>query len=79
MNTIPADVGAQDPAARNSPIAGEEDDEVPFLRQAVPGDAVCWFNDVSYEHGAFVKSGTVILGCDRGIWIESGPADPENP
>lgn len=47
MNSIPSDVGAQDPAARNSPIAGEEDEEAPFLRQAVPGDAVCWFNDVS--------------------------------
>lgn len=79
MNTSTPDVGDQDPEARNSPIAGEEDEETQFLRQDVPGDAVCWFNDVAYEHGTFVKSGTAMLHCDRGIWIESGSADPENP
>lgn len=77
-STIP-EVGDQDPAERNSPIAAEEDEETPFLRQEVPGDAVCWFNDVAYEDGTFVRSGTVVLRCDRGIWIESGPADAENP
>lgn len=79
MNSSIPDVGDQDPAERNSPIAAEEDEETQFLRQDVPGEAVCWFNDVAYEHGAYVKSGTVILRCDRGIWIESGPADAENP
>lgn len=73
------DVGDQDPAERNSPIAGEADEETQFLRQDVPGDAVCWFNDVSYKDGTFVKSGTVLLRCDRGIWIEAGPADAGNP
>lgn len=42
------DVGDQDPAERNSPIAAEEDEETQFLRQDVPGDAVCWFNDCSF-------------------------------
>jgi len=79
MSSSIPDVGDQDPAARNSPIAGEEDEETQFLRQDVPGDAVCWFNDVAHEHGTFVKSGTAMLRCDRGIWIESGPADPGNP
>lgn len=79
MSSSIRDVGGQDPAARNSPIAAEEDEETQFLRQDLPGDAVCWFNDVAYEHGIFVKSGTAMLRCDRGIWIESGPADAENP
>lgn len=77
-NTLP-DVGDQDPAGRNSPIAAEEDEETPFLRQDVPGDAVCWFNDVAYADGAYVKSGAAVLRCDRGIWIECGPADSDNP
>jgi hypothetical protein len=73
------DVGGQDPTERNSPIAAEADEETAFLRQDVPGDAVCWFNDVAYGHGVFVKSGAVVLRCDRGIWVESGPADADNP
>ncbi|HLT90087.1 MAG TPA: DUF1496 domain-containing protein [Woeseiaceae bacterium] len=78
-NGVP-EVGDQDPAARNSPIAGEDDEDTLFLRHDVPDDAaVCWFNDVPYADGSFVRSGTVILRCDRGIWIESGPADPANP
>jgi hypothetical protein len=79
MNTSTPDVGDQDPTAHNSPIAAEEDEETPFLQQDLPDDAVCWFNDVAYDHGTFVKSGTAMLRCDRGIWIESGPGDPENP
>lgn len=79
MSTGIPDVGDQDPEGRNSPIAAEDDEETQFLRQEVPGDAACWFNDVPYTDGSFVKSGTAILRCDRGIWIESGPADTENP
>lgn len=73
------DVGDQDPEERNSPIAAEEDEETEFLRQDVPGEAVCWFNDVSYGHGSYVRSGTVLLRCDRGLWIEAGPGDADNP
>jgi hypothetical protein len=73
------DVGDQDPAEPNSRIAAREDGETPYLRQHVPGDTVCYFNDVRYSHGSFVKSGTVILRCDRGIWVEAGPADADNP
>lgn len=73
------DVGDQDPTERNSPIAAEEGGETPSLRQHVPGDTVCYFNDMRFSHGSFVKSGTVILRCDRGIWVEAGPADVDNP
>lgn len=79
MNSSISDVGDQDPSERNSPIAAEEDEETPYLRQDVPGDAVCWFNNVAYANGSYVKSGTAVLRCDRGIWIEAGPADPANP
>jgi hypothetical protein len=73
------DVGAQDPTGKNSPVAWEDSVETQFLRQESPGEPVCYFNNTAYEHGTVVKSGTSILRCDRGIWIEAGPADPDNP
>ena len=79
MATRIIDVGGQDPSERNSPIAPQDDVEMLYLRQESPGDAVCYFNDVPYEHGTLVKSGTVVLRCDRGLWIEAGPSDPDNP
>lgn len=73
------DVGAQDPTERNSPIAWEDSVETQFLRQESPGEPVCYFNDEAFENGAIVKSGTSMLRCDYGIWIEAGPADTDNP
>lgn len=73
------DVGAPDPELNTSPIAeeGREDDDV--LRQQVPGEPVCYFNEKSYATGAYIKSGTSVLKCDYGIWVPAGPGDPDNP
>jgi len=68
MPTI-ADVGAQDPEQRNSPIALESDVETVLLREEIPGEPFCYFNDEAFPHDAVVKSGTLRLRCDRGIWI----------
>jgi hypothetical protein len=73
------DVGAPDPELNTSPIAEEGDDDTETLRQQVPGEPVCYFNEKSFATGSYVKSGTSILKCDYGIWIPAGPADPENP
>jgi hypothetical protein len=73
------DVGAPDPELNTSPIDDESGDDVDTLRQQVPGEAVCYFNDKSYHNGSYVKSGTSILKCDYGIWIPAGPGDPDNP
>jgi hypothetical protein len=73
------DVGVPDPELRTSPIAEETDDETETLRQEVPGEAVCYFNNKSFKTGAYIKSGTSILRCDYGIWIPAGPSDPDNP
>ncbi|UCB55029.1 MAG: DUF1496 domain-containing protein [Thiotrichales bacterium] len=73
------DVGAPDPELNTSPIADEGDDETEDLRQEVPGEPVCYFNDQSFKTGAYIKSGTAILKCDYGIWIPAGPSDPDNP
>lgn len=71
------DVGAQDPELRNSPVAWEADEDTDALREEIPGDPVCYFNNEAFDHDAFVRSGTVLLRCDRGIWLPDGPEDVE--
>ena len=73
------DVGAPDPELNTSPIAEENDDESETLRQQVPGEPVCYFNDQSFPTGAYIKSGGSLLRCDYGIWVQAGHADPDNP
>lgn len=79
MNKGIVDVGVQDPTEVNSPIAWEFDIEAGDRRQAPPDDPVCYFNNMAFEDGTLVKSGTVILRCEGGLWVEAGPSDPENP
>jgi hypothetical protein len=71
-------VGAQDPELRNSPVADEEDEDTDVIRQQVPGEAVCWFNGTKYPDGTYVVSGSQLLQCSRGVWIESAASDPRN-
>ena len=78
-NTINANqVGAQDLELRNSPVAEEADDESEVLKQEVPGEPVCYFNDQNYSNGNYVCSGNALLRCDYGIWVRSGSCDPDN-
>jgi hypothetical protein len=71
----PPHVGAQDPELRNSPIAMEMDEETDVLKQELPGEPVCYFNDASYGHGEVVNSAGTLLRCDRGLWVQSGEAE----
>lgn len=72
-------VGAPDPELKNSPIAVETDEEVEDLRLEMPGEPVCYFNDRSYRHGAYVCSAGVLLRCDHGAWVRVGASDSDNP
>jgi hypothetical protein len=72
-------VGAQDPELPNSPIAEEEDEDSDVMRQQLPGEPVCLFNGATYEHGDYVASGSRLLKCSYGIWVESGSTDADNP
>ena len=72
-------VGDQDPEQRNSPIAIETDEESQLLREELPGDAVCYFNGEAFSNGTTVQSGSLMLRCDRGIWVPMGSSDPDNP
>jgi hypothetical protein len=71
-------VGAQDPELRNSTIAAEEDEDTDVVRQQVPGVPVCWFNGQQYRDGTYVVSGSQLLQCVQGIWVESAASDPRN-
>jgi hypothetical protein len=72
-------VGAPDPELRNSPIAEEEDLDTDVVRQQVPGEAVCWFNGAEFRNGDFVASGSLVLRCSYGVWIDAGSIDECNP
>lgn len=72
-------VGAPDPELENSPIALEEDEDTDVVRQQVPGEPVCLFNGHPFRHGEFVASGSQVLKCSYGVWIESGSTDDRNP
>ena len=72
-------VGAQDPERTNSPIVEETLEEDATLRQQIPGEAVCYFNDRAFDQDTLIRSGTLLLRCDRGIWIPVGGSDPDNP
>jgi hypothetical protein len=71
-------VGAQDPELKNSPIAEEEDEDTDVIRQQVPGEPVCYFNGEEYKHGSYVVSGSLLLQCNYGVWVESAASDPRN-
>jgi hypothetical protein len=71
-----ADLGAQDPELKNSPIAWESDEDSEALREEIPENPVCHFNNESYSHGTVIRSGTVMLRCDYGIWVQARPSDP---
>lgn len=64
-----ADVGAQDPDQKNSPIALESDEETVLLREEIPEEPFCYFNSEVFPDAAVVKSGPLTLRCDRGIWV----------
>ena len=80
MNTTsPPQLGTADPERKTSPVAWETDEETDTLRAAVPDEAVCYFNDRPYGDGTLAKSGSILLRCDRGVWVPAGPADGGKP
>lgn len=79
MTTRTVQLGAPDPERKNSPVAWETDEDTEVLREAVPDEAVCYFNDQAYQHGTVVMSGSVLLRCDHGLWLPAGPGDASKP
>ncbi len=76
MKKHPVDVGAPIPELQNSPIISDIDDEREMIDPEIPEERMCYFNGESYAHGTYVKSGALLLHCDRGAWVET--EDPEH-
>ncbi len=73
----PPQVGAPDPERRNSPIQTDPEQSFELLREQVGDEApACYFNDARYENGAVIASGSTILRCEQGIWVEAGAKVP---
>ena len=79
MSEETAQVGAQDPERKNSPVAWESDEDTETLRESLDDEPVCYFNDLAYAHGAVVASGGTLLRCDHGVWQPAGPAPTSKP
>jgi hypothetical protein len=74
MPNTPLQIGTQNPELKNSPIAWEGDEETETLRESLPSEPVCFFNDREYPNGAVVISGSDRLRCERGVWIPTDSA-----
>ena len=58
-------------------MADEEDKDTDVIRQQVPGEAVCWFNGSEFKDGKYVVSGSQLLQCSCGVWIEAAAIDAQ--
>jgi hypothetical protein len=76
MKTATPQVGAPDPERRTSPIFDEDDaDDLSLDLELETG--VCYFNDVAYRIGQYVRSGSELLRCEeRGVWVREGELPP---
>ena len=74
---LPPQVGTADPERRNSPMQTDPAQSFELLREQVGDEASgCFFNDVCYQEGSLVMSGSTALRCERGIWVEVGTRVP---
>lgn len=71
----PIDVGAPLPDLQTSAIISDIDDEREMIDAEIPEERLCYFNGVVYPHGTYIKSGTLIMQCDRGAWVETEAKD----
>ena len=72
-------VGAPDPELRNSPIVEEGDEDFEVAAQSLAEEPACYFNGRAYRTDQFVCSGSELLRCTRGVWVQEGSCAPDNP
>lgn len=79
MKPGPQLVGAPNFEMKTSPIL-DEDEEFDVLSQELEEFPSCHFNDVLYQSGTYVCSGSgALLCCEKGLWVRKGGCDPDNP
>jgi len=62
-------VGSPDPELKTSPIFDDGEEDILSLDVELERSA-CYFNDVAYAIGQYVRSGNELLHCEeRGIWV----------
>lgn len=71
-HSITSNVGAVDPELSTSPIADEGDEKLLLLDQNTPVETVCYFNNIEYPSGSYIKSGVSVLKCYCGAWVPAG-------
>lgn len=65
-------VGAPAPELKTSPVLDDEAAEVLSLDVELES-GVCYFNNVRYPIGHYVRSGDEVLRCEgRGVWVRRG-------
>jgi hypothetical protein len=73
-NPVPQ-VGAPDPELKTSPIF-DEYEELSLDLELESG--ACYFNNVTYPVGHYLRSGSELLHCEeRGVWVRKGEMRPE--
>jgi hypothetical protein len=77
QSSIPQ-VGAPDPESKTSPIFDEGDADIPSLDLDIETGG-CYFNNVRYSIGQYVRSGEEVLRCEgRGVWVRKGETEEED-
>lgn len=67
-------VGAPDPELKTSPIFDEYEDVSLDLELET---GACYFNNVTYPKGQYLRSGSELLHCEeRGVWVRKGELRP---
>lgn len=68
------EVGAPDPELKTSPIF-DEYEEISLDMELEAG--ACYFNDMAYPVGEYIRSGSELLRCEgRGVWVRIGEMRP---
>ena len=69
-DTIPLpQVGSPDPELNTSPIAEETDEEYDVVKQEIPGEPICYFNNQQFKNGHCQKGSFEVLRGKRHWFI----------
>jgi len=63
-------VGSPDPELNTSPIVEDMDEDFDIVAQEVEDLPICYFNNVRFADGKYIRSGSgELLHCKKGLWL----------